>query len=603
MKRVAAIIALLCVLVTMTADVAYAQVVTLATDRSVYNVGDAVAVSFNLPYLVTIPSLMVSVTLYFDTPAGTVSMSGSYDQSAHTLRVTDVTVTRGTYTVRIVATWSPPSGSPFQRTASTTFVVQGPAFDFSLGLSPSSQTVEQGGDAMYKVLLTYSSASYSGITISVDLSGLGPGMTWQTTSSGDLRVSTSPTSPTGTYTFVLVGYAQGVTHQATASLTVVPKAPAFDFSVSVSPSSQTLGIGQTTSYSVAVNLAGGSASTVALSLSGLPSGVTYSFAPQTGTPSFSSTLALNAGSASSKGTYTITITATGGGMSKTTTATLIVADAPDFTITVSPTTTSVKQGQKTTFNVAVSPTGGFDGVVALSVSGLPTGATPTFTVPSGKPSFTTALTIDVSVSTPEGSYQPSVDASGAGKSHSAKIELSIEKKPKQASTLSISQPNQQGDTITVTGQLSPPRPATITLTFNGPDGSTLTRTVPTSSSGTYSQSLKPTVTGAWTVLATWEGDDDYLGATSETISFNVVENPFNTLLGVIPGGVLGLLGIIAVVAIVAIALLMHSRGTPQQPAQTMQGSSTTLTGTVFCQQCRQKIPEQTRFCPHCGAEQ
>jgi hypothetical protein len=609
LKGVAAVIVLLCVLLATTADVAYAQAVTIATDRPVYNAGDAVTVSFNLPYLVTIPSLMVAVTLYFDTPVGTVSLSGSYDQSPHTVRVTDVTVTRGTYTVRIVATWSPPSGSPFQRTASTTFAVQGPAFDFSLGVSPSSQTVEQGGYAMYKILLTYSSASYSGTTISVDLSGLGPGMTWQSTSSGDLRVSTSSTTPSGTYTFVVVGYAQGVTRQATASLTVVPKAPAFDFSVSVSPSSQTLGIGQTTSYSVAVNLASGSASTVALSLSGLPSGATCSFAPQTGTPSFSSTLTLNAGSASSKGSYTITVIATGGGVSKTTTATLIVADAPDFTLDVSPTTASVKQGQKTTFNIAVTPTGGFDGVVALSMSGLPSGATPSFVVPSGKPPFTTTLTIDVSVPTPEGSYQPSVDASGAGKSHSSKLTLNIEKKPKQASTLSISQPNQQGDTITVTGQLSTPRPATITLTFNGPDGSTLTRTVPTSSSGTYSQSLKLTPTGTWTVLASWEGDDDYLGATSDTLSFNVVNNPFNTLLGLIPGGMFGLLGIIALVTIVAIALLLRSGRTPHQPAatyqefQTVQGSSVTPTGTAFCQQCGQKIPEQTRFCARCGTEQ
>ncbi len=76
--------------------------------------------------------------------------------------------------------------------------------------------------------------------------------------------------------------------------------------------------------------------------------------------------------------------------------------------------------------------------------GFRSGSPPTFTVPSGKPPFETSLTIDVSVTTPEGSYQLSVDSSGAGKSHATKIALNIQKS-KQTSTLSLFKPDQQGD--------------------------------------------------------------------------------------------------------------------------------------------------------------
>src|SRR5439155_462974 len=48
--------------------------------------------------------------------------------------------------------------------------------------------------------------------------------------------------------------------------------------------------------------------------------------------------------------------------------------APDFTLSASPASRTVTPGGSTSYDVTISPTGGFTGPVTLSVSGLPTGA-------------------------------------------------------------------------------------------------------------------------------------------------------------------------------------------------------------------------------------
>jgi len=99
---------------------------------------------------------------------------------------------------------------------------------------------------------------------------------------------------------------------------------------------------------------------------------------------------------------------------------------------------------------------------------------------------------------------------------------------KASTTISIQTSSQItiGDSITVSGSISPAiSGATVTITFKKPDGSTFTRTTATGSDGSYSDSYTPTETGSWTVSASLEGDATYEGATSQTLSFIVVEPP------------------------------------------------------------------------------
>jgi hypothetical protein len=106
----------------------------------------------------------------------------------------------------------------------------------------------------------------------------------------------------------------------TASVTVT--APAPDFSLSMDPTSQSAKRGTSVSYTVNITASGGFADSVALSISGLPSGVTASFTPNPATTT--SVLTLTLAPNGPRGTFTLMITGTSGNLSHTTTATLTV---------------------------------------------------------------------------------------------------------------------------------------------------------------------------------------------------------------------------------------------------------------------------------------
>jgi hypothetical protein len=87
-----------------------------------------------------------------------------------------------------------------------------------------------------------------------------------------------------------------------------------DFQLTISPSSQTLQPGSSVSFALGVGSIDGFAGPVALSVSGLPSGVSAEFSPNPVTPPNTSFLKLTAASDAALGTFSLTITATGGGI-------------------------------------------------------------------------------------------------------------------------------------------------------------------------------------------------------------------------------------------------------------------------------------------------
>jgi uncharacterized membrane protein len=97
-----------------------------------------------------------------------------------------------------------------------------------------------------------------------------------------------------------------------------------DFSVSATPTSNTVLQGFSTTYDVSVIPFGGFSGAVNLSVSGLPQGVTGTFNPDTLQGSGTSTLTIDASNSASLGTYVLTITATSGSLSHTATVTLNV---------------------------------------------------------------------------------------------------------------------------------------------------------------------------------------------------------------------------------------------------------------------------------------
>ena len=99
--------------------------------------------------------------------------------------------------------------------------------------------------------------------------------------------------------------------------------PSPDFSLSVTPSSQSVVRGSPTSYTVSVARTGGFAGAVSLSVSGLPAGAGGTFDPNPASGA-SSTLTVTTSTATPRGTFALTVTGSSGALTRTASATLVV---------------------------------------------------------------------------------------------------------------------------------------------------------------------------------------------------------------------------------------------------------------------------------------
>src|SRR5215468_9877029 len=97
---------------------------------------------------------------------------------------------------------------------------------------------------------------------------------------------------------------------------------------------------------------------------------------------------------------------------------------PDFSVTASPASQSVTQGNGTSYTVTVTPSGGFTRSVDLTVSGLPAGASGTFN-PTPLTSGNSTLTITTSSTTPTGSFPLTITGTSGTTTHTASVTLVV----------------------------------------------------------------------------------------------------------------------------------------------------------------------------------
>jgi hypothetical protein len=200
-----------------------------------------------------------------------------------------------------------------------------------------------------------------------------------------------------------------------------------DFGISVSPSTQAVATGQSTSYTTTLIFSGGFANTVTLSAGPAITGIGYSFNPTSLTPPASgATLTVSAGSAAVAGAYTLTITGTSGSTTHSATVQLIVQD---FAVTASRSSISIVRGQSGSCVVTATSTDGYAGTVTWSVTGLPAGVKFTFSpssvaVPANGSAFST-LTLSTAPWAAKGTYTLAVTGTSGPISHSTTVSLTI----------------------------------------------------------------------------------------------------------------------------------------------------------------------------------
>ncbi|MGQ9515195.1 MAG: helix-turn-helix transcriptional regulator [Thermoproteota archaeon] len=79
----------------------------------------------------------------------------------------------------------------------------------------------------------------------------------------------------------------------------------------------------------------------------------------------------------------------------------------------------------------------------------------------------------------------------------------------------------EGEELTIHGRIEPKMAVPIMITYTKPDGRTLSQKVMLSGSGSFVTKIVVDEPGTWYVQATWEGDGEYLGCSSQKFSFNV----------------------------------------------------------------------------------
>ena len=110
-------------------------------------------------------------------------------------------------------------------------------------------------------------------------------------------------------------------------------------------------------------------------------------------------------------------------------AALLGSTTPDFALAISPGSATADPGSSASYTVSVSVANGFSGGVALTITGLPTGATPTFTPGTVSAPGSSQLVVSTATSTTPGSYQFTISGTSGSTTRTTSATLVVNPPP------------------------------------------------------------------------------------------------------------------------------------------------------------------------------
>jgi subtilase family serine protease len=204
------------------------------------------------------------------------------------------------------------------------------------------------------------------------------------------------------------------------------------------------------------------------------------------------------------------------------------APAPDFSMASTPASSSVVQGNGTTYSTTVTALNGYTGTVSFSSSALPSGASGSFSPTSVAGSGSTTFSVSTAASTPAGSYPITISGSDGTITHTNSVTLvvtapvppdfTIAASPASASVGRNSSVNY---TITITGNNG--FSGATALSVTGVPASTTATFTPASVTGSGTSTMKITTTSSspkGTFTLTVKGTSGSLSHTT-TVSLTI----------------------------------------------------------------------------------
>ena len=312
----------------------------------------------------------------------------------------------------------------------------------AVSAATTTATVARGGTATYPITITRG----GGFTGAVTLAAVGlpadvvasftPTSLPNGTTTSTLTLTAGANAAAATTNFTVQASGSGVT-TASVPLSITVSPPAASITLTAGATTGTVAQGATTTIPINItrtNFTGD----VAIAVTGLPTGVTFSLNPVSplGAGVNATTLTLTAAPTATVTTAptNITITASGTGVTaQTATVGLSVTASatPGFTLTPSAATVTAIAGAAGTSTFTLARQGGFTGDVGLTVTGAPAGVTATLTPASlTGTTLTSTLNIATTAAAVPGTYTLNVVGASTGQTNrTVPITLTISAAP------------------------------------------------------------------------------------------------------------------------------------------------------------------------------
>jgi hypothetical protein len=272
----------------------------------------------------------------------------------------------------------------------------------------------------------------------------------------------------------------------------------------------------TTTRSSAVNAA------VALSVSGVPAGITVQFSPTAIAAPGAGTSTLTVSVAASKvgGTYPVTVTATGAGVTKTALLAINVLPPPSFSLSLSATSITAAPGGSATVTASTTRTTTFNSGISLKVTGMPTGVTASTGAMSAPGSGSATLGITVGSTAIGGSYTLTVTATGGDCTKTATLTLLVPSMTFSASSTALTLKRGATTTVNLTSAMLGGLSSAVTFAVQGlPTGVSATFTPASlSAPGNGTTVLKLSATSTATIGAAQSVAKATAGTTVRTLN-------------------------------------------------------------------------------------
>ncbi|OLC75530.1 MAG: hypothetical protein AUH72_20285, partial [Acidobacteria bacterium 13_1_40CM_4_65_8] len=196
--------------------------------------------------------------------------------------------------------------------------------------------------------------------------------------------------------------------------------------------------------------------------------------------------------------------------------TAIRACMPNFAMSATPATRTDTAGASSSYTTTVTPSGGFTGTVTFSVSGLPSGATASFSPSSVTTSGSSTMTVTTSTTTPAGSFPLTITGTSGSLIHTVPVTLTVSGLTTTTNVASNNNPSTFGAGVTFTATVAGSGVPTGAVTFM--DGTTTLGSALLNVSGQATLTTSVLAAGTHSITAVYGADSTFNGSTSPALS-------------------------------------------------------------------------------------